>query len=158
MFRNAIIIFALLSAAVLLLPALRIIPLGAQPAGSETSRDSEFDTKIKGFFSNLAKGETQSALDELLRQSPLGNPAAANQVGELKTQIDELKMQFGNILDSEKLDVKHFGEDITVIRYILKCEQYPVVWTFTFYRKPVQTLSVLNPWALIELHFDTALN
>ncbi|MDR3233418.1 MAG: hypothetical protein LBT46_07130 [Planctomycetaceae bacterium] len=161
MSRRIVILFVLLSGTALLLPALRIVPVGAQPTSGETLRDTEFDAKIRAFFNNLSKSDTQTALDDLLRQSPLGTPSAAKQISELKTQIDEMNIHFGSILDSEKQDVKHIGEDITVIRYILKCEQYPVIWTFTFYRKPIQPLSatpILNPWTLIELHFDTNLN
>jgi hypothetical protein len=144
---------------VLLLPAFQLLPVGAQPPlSAETNRDQDIDVKIRTFFETLAKGNSAPAFEELLRQSPLADAPAGTQNAELHTKVEELKAQFGKVLNWEKYEVKRFGEDVVMMRYILKYDQYPVMWTFTFYRKPVSSTAAAgmnNPWTLIELHFDT---
>jgi len=150
----------------LLLSALRLLPTDAQILSSvDVSGDSDLDAKIKSFFATLASGNSDSAFEELLRQSPLGssgtNPQAAEQRNEMRNQTDALKAQsqFGEIIHWEKYETKSIGNDITLIRYILKYERYPVIWTFTFYRKPAvaSSFSPSNSWVIIGLDFDTNL-
>ena len=144
----------------LLLPCFRLLPVGAQLQTSvDASRDLEFDTKIRDFFDTIKRGNSSLALEELLRQSPLDSSNASSHLTELRNKIEEMKERFGEILRWEKYETKRIGEDIILIRYILKYERYPVIWTFTLYRKPSVSSSITNtnPWGLIELHFDTNL-
>jgi hypothetical protein len=141
------------------MPAFRIAPTAAQQMSGEISRNSEFDSKIRSFFEALSKNNNTSAIEELLRQSPLGSPSASPQQAELMKQIEEITKQFGSILNWEKIDSKRVGEDIVILHYVLKCEQYPLIWTFTFYRKPLSAPSITqSPWTIIELHFNTDLD
>jgi len=142
----------------LLLPTLRLMQGNAQTTPStESSSERGLDTRIHKFFETLSSGSSSSAFTELLRQSPLGAPGAALQSTELQSKVDELKVPFGEMINWEKYDSKQIGTDIFVIRYVLKYEQHPVIWTFTFYRKPSATPSapISNPWVLIDLRFDT---
>jgi len=152
-YRNLFGTGAVLLCILLLLILLRFPPSGVQ-AQSDTGRD-EFEQRMQTFFDAVARSSSASALSELLRSSPLGSPDASEQLAELQRGVEELEKQFGAVLNWEKLDTtKRIGNNIAVVRYVLMYEQYPVVWTFTFYRKPSLT-SGSNPWVLVELHFDT---
>jgi len=150
---------AALICVLLLLSSLQFIPVGAQSQSmSDTGRESDVDVKIRDFFDTLVRGNSSSAFDALLRQGPLGSSDAAQASTELRNKVDELQTQLGNILKYEKYDTKWIGEDVLLIRYILKYEHAPVIWTFTLYRKPAMTPSMTNPnttWMFIQLHFDT---
>ena len=141
----------------LVLPSLRLLPAGAQsPSLTETGREYEADVKIRAFFDSLIRGNS-TAYDELLRQSPFGSSDAVQAVTELRNKVEELQTQVGGILAYEKYDTKRVGEDVFLVRYILKYEQAPVIWTFTFYRKPALTTSISSPnsaWMFIQLNFD----
>jgi hypothetical protein len=145
----------LLLCGMLLVPALRLIPAGVQAQlTAETNRD-EFESRIQVFFNALARGNSAPAFEELLRQSPLGSPDAGTQATELRNKVDEMQTQFGEILYWEKFETRRINNNVAVVRYILMYDQYPVVWIFTFYRKPSVTSSMPNPWVLVELHLDT---
>jgi hypothetical protein len=164
---------AALFCVLLLLPTLRLVPVDAQSTSTSTpvdvSRVRELDTQIEDFFNDLKRGTmTMTALNNLLRQGSLGS--SNSDVTALRTKVDECKTKFGEILAWEKYDdeSKRIGTDIMQIRYILKYDQYPVIWTFTFYRKPSVSSSPLSftpstavssgsssTWTLISLHFDT---
>ena len=159
--RNFLIIGAVLLCVLLLLPSLRLFPVGAQVTPVADARDV-FDTKILPFFEALRRGGNSSpAFDELLLGSPLGAPEASMQLTDLRRRVEGLQPEFGNILTQEKIETKQIGANITLVRYVLMYEHYPVVWTFAFYRKPPATTSVTTststPWVLVELHFDTDL-
>jgi len=150
---------AALMCALLLLPSLRIIPSGAQAqSAADTGRVQEIDNRIETFFGALMRGSSGSAFEDLLQGSSLGAPSAAPQVVALRTKVDELKL-FGAILHWERYDTRSIGTDVSVVRYILKYDQHPVIWTFVFYRKPSGTSSITsanNPWVVLELRFDTS--
>ena len=152
----------------LALPSVPVVPVGAQ--GTVTPQDTtrEFDDKIRTFFDQLKSGSTTIAFDTLLLNSPLGSSTASGPISDMRARFEETKKNlFGEILDSERHSSKRIGEDIVVVRYILKCENYPMIWTFTFYRKPLSSGSVSsgststgnkNSWNLIEMRFDSNLD
>jgi hypothetical protein len=84
-------------------------------------------------------------------------------MAELRNKVTECKEQFGDILNWEKIEEKKLGNDVVVFRYVLKYDQYPVIWTFAFYRKPPLSSSTpttislpstpSNPWMLVGLRF-----
>jgi hypothetical protein len=166
---------AVLLCVLLLLSALRLDPAGAQSTSisADTSRVQELDTQIEDFFKALKRGTsttaTDTALRDFLRQSSLNS--SSTDVAALQTKVDECKTKFGEILAWEKYEneSKRIGTDVMLIRYVLKYDQYPVIWTFKFYRKPSAGSSTSgfpsvttgssgsSTWVLIALHFDTDL-
>ena len=158
LFKNLFGIGAVVLCFLLLSSSLRLLPVGAQTQSTDANRE-EFDTRIVAFFDTLQKGPSTSAFYELLRGSPLGAPEASTQSNTLREKIDALQPQFGSILTWERLDIKRIGTSTVLVRYVLMYDYYPVVWTFTFYRKPSSTssmaISTANQWVLVELHFDT---
>jgi len=152
---------AVLICFLLLVFAFRAIPVDAQPSAfsSDPSREQGLDTRIQTFFETLKRGNSSSAFDAILEQSPLGSSGAGSKISELQKQVEELKNDFGDILNWEKHETKRMGEDVIVVQYILKYERYPVIWSFAFYRNPAgtssMTMTTSNPWVLVELRFDT---
>ena len=144
----------------LLMPALRIIPAGAQGTPADISRDQELEAKITAFFESLQQGgNLAAAFDRLLVQSPLNSPAALPHQTDLRNRVSEMREQFGEILHWERYDSKPIGTDVMVVRYVLKHDQYPVIWTFAFYRKPSPSpgVSNLNRWVVVGLQCDSNL-
>jgi hypothetical protein len=142
----------------LLLPSFRIFPLGAQTQPTTgIARDQDIEARVETFLGTLSSGNATSAIDRFLQMSPLGAPGAAPQRTELRTKIDELEA-FGKIINWERIETKSIGTDVSVVRYVLKYELHPVLWTFVFYRKPSSTTSMpsSNTWVVVELHFETS--
>jgi|GEM_PF-1877515 len=145
----------------LLLSALGLLPVGAQPQSpADVNRDELFEPRVESFFRTLRGGNSTLAFDTLLQGSPLiGTPEASAQLIALQKRVDDSQDQFGNIFHWERLEIKRVGTNIALVRYILLYDNYPVIWTFTFYRKPSLTTSTTvsssNLWVIIELHFDT---
>ena len=148
----------------LLLPALRFIPVDAQISSSSAvvSGEQEVEMRVRDFFTALMRGNSALALDDLLRGSSLGTGTTSAQQTELRNKTEEIRAEFGTIFSWEKIETKQIGEDVIVVRYVLKHDLHPVVWSFAFYRKPSGTSSItstlpstnLNAWVLIGLHFD----
>jgi hypothetical protein len=138
----------------LFLPSLSLRPAGAQPVVSDSYK--ELDDKIRVFFDQLISGNTTNAFENLLLQSPLGSSSAP--AAEIRTKLDETKKHVGEFHAYEFYQFKSIGKDIVLVRCILKGEYYPVIWTFTFYRKPSLQGSTGTSWQLIELRFDSNLD
>ncbi|MDR2704496.1 MAG: hypothetical protein LBC02_01840 [Planctomycetaceae bacterium] len=138
----------------LFLPSVPLRPVGAQPVTGESYK--ELDDKIRIFFDQLIIGNTTNAFENLLLQSPFASSSAP--AAEIRTKLDETKKHVGEFHAYELYQVKPVGKDIVLIRCILKCEFYPVIWTFTYYRKPSLQGSTGTSWQLIELRFDSNLD
>ena len=161
LYKNFCGIGAALVCFLLLLYSPLFFPAGAQSASqSDTVREQEVETRIQAFFTALMRNNSVSAFNELLSQSPYGSFETGTALAELRKEIDDLSVQYGTILNYERYDTKRIGEDVVLSRYILKCDNGPVIWTFAFYRKPAMTTgltSASNPWMFFQLHFDTDL-
>ena len=161
LYKSRYVIGSVLICFVLLLITFRTIQVDAQSPGAsaEINRETALDIRIGSFFETLKRGNPPSAFEELLLQSPLGSASAGSQISELQNQVGELRKDFGDILNWDKYETKWLGEDVAVVRYILKYEQCPVLWSFAFYRMPASTpsMTMTNPWVLVALHFDTSL-
>jgi hypothetical protein len=159
LYKNLYGIGAALVCFLLLLPTLRLMPTDAQlPPTTDISREQGLDAKILDFFMSLKRGNHTLALEELLRQSALGSASAESQLTDLRKEVEKAGTLFGDIQSWEKSEGKPIGSDIILVRYILKYDRYPVMWTFLFYRKPSSAPSITSPgssWELIELYFDT---
>jgi hypothetical protein len=145
---------------VLVLPLLWVAVNAQQPASTTTETADpykELDEKIGIFFEGLIAGNTTTAFENLLLQSPLASTVNGNPSSEMKAKLDEAKPQYGDFIDYELFKHLPVGKDVVVMKYLLKSENYPIVWTFTFYRKPPlrgSATAVSNAWQLIELRFD----
>ena len=154
----------------LLLSTLRLIPADAQttPITDPTS-ERELESRVQTFFNTLIRGNLSLGVDELLRRSVFSSSGTNSQsIEQLRTEIERAKTEFGEIINWERYDTRQIGTDVFVICYILKHEQHPVMWKFTFYRKPsstsslptstpstLTTLTTPNPWLLSGLRFSS---
>ena len=121
----------------------------------ETLRES-----IGNFFENLSdpnKG-SEKAIKDFLKNTPL----ADNE--KIKTKFtDDVRLigqNFGPYVSYEPIGVKTIGSDLVVFRYLYKCQNYPAVWYFTYYRPRAKTADSVasSSWTLIGFRFDTNLD
>lgn len=110
------------------------------------------------FLDSVSGGQTQSAYQDLLAGSPLLKQAEA-----LKTLVSrtvELEPKYGRYRGCERIGSRRVGNDLVLLKYLYKCDNYPVLWYFTFYRTPAP--GDLSPeddtWRVITVRFDTELD
>lgn len=169
---NLILMTAVIGLGIL---AFRDAPSPSAQAQVPTIPDAELrtlTTNIERFFEGISEaGNTNKdpavAIRELLRNSPL-NPDT-NFIASLSASIKEINTRFGTYLSIEKIDTKAVGRDLISFKYLYKCQNYPVVWRFTYYRPPVTQLATTDtgstpagttsrPWILIDLRYDSNLD
>lgn len=139
----------------LLLASTAHLPVGAQSTSLATESAKEPEEKVRLFFEDIRDDKASKAFADLLR----GSSASTEQVTEMKTKLDDVKKQCGTFRKFEKIGVKPVGEDLVFVRYLLKCDRYPFLGTFTFYRRPTESGSLSTaPWFVIGLRFDTNLD
>ncbi len=115
------------------------------------------DEKVQLFLEGVSLGEIQNAYDELLAGSRLMQQDEA--IKKLVTQTSELETRFGEYRSFEQIAAKRIGRDVVLLRYLYKCEHFPVVWYFAFYRTPPrgETAAENGNWRIIVVRFDTDL-
>ena len=115
------------------------------------------------FFENMSdqnKGPNK-AVEDFLKNSALAENEKTK--GRVAEGLKAINQNFGAYVSYEEIGLKSIGEDLIVFRYLYKCENYPVVWYFTYYRPRGQrsestTSSTTPPWTLIGFRFDTNLD
>jgi hypothetical protein len=128
-------------------------PAVAQPTRLNDPEVEALAARLDAFFGNLRTGQVQQAYDDLLRDSQLLEQR--EQVERLVAQTRELPSRYGNCFGHEFVQAQRVGQegkDLILIRYLYKCERFPVIWHLAFYRRPS---SVGDPWRVILIRFDT---
>lgn len=115
------------------------------------------DARVSQFLEGVSLGTTQKAYQELLTGSQLLKQAEG--VAALVEKTSQLKDNYGEYRAFERIAVKAVGSDLVLLRYLYKCENFPVVWYFTFYRTPPRSNlpAENNNWRVITVRFDTRL-
>jgi len=137
--------------------ALGAAPGRCQPPKPDPAIDP-LETRVKAFLEGISAGETTSAYNTLLRGSQL-----AKQTDAVKTLMDktnELKSKYGEFRKFERIAARRVGDDLVMFKYLYKCEDFPVVWYFTFYRTPSRSdvaLTDSSAWRVIIVRLDTDL-
>ena len=124
---------------------------GANGADVEALRAS-----IGNFFENLSDPNQgpRKALDELTKNTTLGDNEKL--MAGLADNLKQVTANFGPYVAYEPVGVKAVGSDLIVFRYLYKCQNYPVVWHFTYYRpRPNAADPTTVPWTLIGARFDS---
>jgi hypothetical protein len=113
------------------------------------------DGQVRQFFGMLAEGRVNEAFDGLLTDSPALERSPS--IADLKKNAQEVERRFGPHLGHEQVRARRVGQDVIVLKYLYKCERFPVVWYFTFYRTAdVDEATVPSmTWRLITVRFDT---
>ncbi|HBT75394.1 MAG TPA: hypothetical protein DEB39_00380 [Planctomycetaceae bacterium] len=131
----------------------------AQPGTGSTPVESvsnQLRTRVDLFFNELDTASSSSMpFEKLLLGGPLEGSGTSESVDSLKSHFETVKKQFGPYFGYELIDEKSVGRnpDLVLMRYLYKCEKHPVVWYFTFYRRP----SAPNNWVIVDVRFDTNL-
>ena len=113
--------------------------------------------RVSQFLESVSMGEAQDAYPKLLAGSPLLKQTDA--IEELIQRTGELKTKYGRSWAFERISVKRVGKDVALMTYLYKCESFPVVWYFTFYRTPAPgaTGTENAAWRVVIVRFDTQL-
>lgn len=155
---------ALLLLSVFMLCAVSLSAQTQEPPAVGAAAGSELEPlaeSVQNFFeqiSNPAEG-TKSGLETLLKNSPFEGSAKDEMIKTLAEKIDGISQQFGSYVSFEPIGVKRIGRDLIVLRYLYKCQNYPLVWYFIFYRPtPSENETAVKNWQVIHLYYDSQLN
>ncbi len=108
------------------------------------------------FLEDVAAGNVQTAYEQLLAGSPLLGQAEAAQ--QLVEKTNGLEAQVGTCRGHEAVAAKRLGTDVVLMRYVLKCDNFPVLWSFVFYRPPAaEPPPAEAAWRVVGVRFDTDL-
>lgn len=114
--------------------------------------------RVSLFLETVSRGQAQEAYGELLRGSQLITQTDALEA--LIQQTGQIETTYGEYREFEPVETKRIGGDLVLMRYLYKCESFPVVWYFTFYRTPArgETAADSDAWRVIAVRFDTRLD
>jgi hypothetical protein len=134
--------------------------MAAGTASAEDPPDPVVDAlhaRVSQFLQAVALNTSQAAYQELLAGSPLLKQNEA--LATLVEQTGKIKERCGEYRALERIETKRLGNDVVLLTYLYKCESFPVVWRFIFYRTPPRggTTVENSPWPVIGVRFDTDL-
>ena len=118
---------------------------------------STLDARVAQFLEGVSLGQSHSAFADLLSGSQLLKQSDA--LKDLVVRTDDLEVKYGKYRAFEQVSAKRIGSDLVLMRYLYKCENFPVVWHFTFYRTPGagETGSKAGTWRVVAVRFNTDL-
>lgn len=114
------------------------------------------DKRVKAFFESIKSKGTTAAYTELLGVGLLSTQ-------DRKTLEDETKKiegLYGAYRNHELVYTKRVGNDLVFLKYLYKCEKFPVLWHVTFYRTgsgSESTTDSSRAWQIVSVRFDTDL-
>ena len=147
--------------AIIILLLAAIIPVQAkESAGQDKTPDKVVEAlsaRVQLFLEGVSSGQSQKAYQTLLARSDLLKRPAA-----LKEQVestDAIETRYGRYRDFEHIASRRVGKDLVLMKYLYKCERFPVVWYFAFYRTPRPKVAKVDntDWRVIVVRFDTDL-
>jgi len=130
------------------------MPAEEVPPGKDPSL-AGLEARVHQFLEGISLGQAQMAYQELLAGSQLLKQTEA--LKSLVEKTKELEEKYGPYRALESIAAKRVGSDVVVLKYLYKCQRFPVVWHFTFYRS--SPASEVPPekedWRVIIVRFDT---
>jgi hypothetical protein len=151
MFRSRFVIAVLL----LVIPVCSLSTVAAQEDGELADPVViKLDQRVLRFLETVSTTDAGDAFDSLLAGSPLLKQGDALET--LVKTSDDVPARYGAYQGSEQLSAKRIGNDLVLMKYLFKCDQFPWVWYFVFYRdfsRPSNTSD--DPWIVISVRFDT---
>ena len=136
-------------------------PLRSWAQESATEPDpvlAALEGRVGKFFEAVSMGQAQSAYQELLTGSQLLKQADA--LKQLVERTSEIESRYGRFRDYERIAVRRAGADLVLLKYLYKCDSYPVVWHFAFYRVAAagEAAAATNgTWRIVSVRFDSDL-
>ena len=138
----------------LLLHAVFAVSWAQDPLDEPDPELQSLETKVRTFLKGISSGQSQTAYSELLG-TELKRQKVALQ--DLIEKTDKIEEQYGTYRAFEQIAAKRVGKDLILMKYLYKCDDYPVVWYFTFYRTPSDPTGESGPWRVVTVRFDTEL-
>jgi hypothetical protein len=143
---------SLLVSAALVVPAASA--LAQEDAASSDPVVVKLDERATRFLESVAEGNENAAFADLLAGSELREQSSA--VRDLVDRSKEIRDRYGRHRESEQLSAKRVGKDLVLLKYLYKCEKFPVVWYIAFYRDfRAQAATPDDQWVVISVRFDT---
>ncbi|MCH8922030.1 MAG: hypothetical protein IIA67_02640 [Planctomycetes bacterium] len=149
-----------------LLPMSLVLLIGFPVAAQEpdnTVGKAEIDNLEKivaAFFTELQTVDKKSE-DAFQKVLLKGSDQLLKKQPALKSLIKKtdalLNGKYGKYRGSDRISAKSIGKDLVLLTYLYKCEDYPIVWHFTFYRKAQTVEATASQWIVIAVRFDTDL-
>lgn len=142
-----------------LVAALLVAPVAAAQNTAAELADPVVDRlheQTVQFLEDVSLGREEIAFADLLTGSPLAQQTEA--VQKLIDSAGTIESRYGEYQNFERIDARRIGRDLVLLKYLYKCEDFPVVWYFTFYRDFDSNDSMLdNDWITIGVRYDTEL-
>jgi hypothetical protein len=114
----------------------------------------KLDQRAMRFLDAVAAGDENDAFADLLVGSQLVQQDAS--VRALVERSKEITQRYGAHRESEQLAARRIGKDLVLLKYLFKCEKFPVIWYIAFYRDfSRQANNNDDPWVVISVRFDT---
>ena len=137
-----------------------VLTLAAGIATVSVSQQTEPTDPLKRsvdeFFSVLGIDQNpQTAFERLLGRGPLARHPS---IQEMVSKVEGFDDKYGAYVRHAPVVERSVGgeQDIVFLKYLYLAENYPVVWHFTFYRRPSR-IGESRDWLLIGVRFDTEL-
>ena len=112
---------------------------------------------MERFLDAISMGNESDAFQDLLLGSQLLEQTEAVQALEDRSKL--IEQRYGPFQDIERIGARRIGKDLVLMKYLFKCENFPVIWYFAFYRDFRRTSSATdNEWVVISVRFDTQLD
>jgi len=126
----------------------------------DTDEDSvllKLHGKVTVFLDGIHGDDQAKAFDDLLAGSKLSKNSDAFKT--LLSQSKEIEKKYGKFQESEQILAKKIGKDLVVLKYLFKCESFPVVWYFTYYKDFSHRTNGTEDenWVIVSVRFDTQL-
>jgi hypothetical protein len=108
------------------------------------------------FFENVKSGSIGTAYEELLKTTQLGTEEDR---AKLVDETGKIETTYGAYRGFKPVYTKRIGDDLIFMKYLYKCERFPVLWHITFYRASTNgdLGAGSQPWQVVSIRFDTDL-
>jgi hypothetical protein len=114
----------------------------------------KLDQRVTRFLDAVASGDPSDAFADLLLGSQLVEQEDA--VRLLVARSKEIAQRYGAFRESEQIGAKRIGKDLVLLKYLFKCEKFPLVWYIAFYRQTNRQAGTNDDqWVVISVRFDT---
>lgn len=115
--------------------------------------------RVGRFLEQVSSGTSvPTAYQDLLSGGPLAT--RKSELDELIEKTDKISELYGEYRAFEHVFTRRVGADLVFMKYLYKCQKFPVLWHITFYRPPIQAdlpSDSGSAWQVIAIRFDTNL-
>lgn len=131
------------------------VSLGQEALQEPDTEQEKLDARVNRFLDGVSAEDAQAAYEDLLAGSQLLRQKALTGLVEKTTELKK----YGKCHEFEQIGVKPVGKDLVLMKYLYKCEDFPVIWYFSFYRTPSGTTATADNgvWRIVSVRFDTRL-